>query len=150
VANPELVAAAPFPELMTEPADRLCRRIHQIKDADVLMAAHSFELEEGRREGVLHELEARLRRLGAPVPERPPCPAKPWPDFNELRTTSSARPAVRERLRACSDAELEAAVAYELATKRRTILLTAIRREQRRRERPVRGERRLGSGALPE
>lgn len=72
-ADPQLVAEAPFPELVTEPAHRLGSVISGISDAEVLARAHEFELRQGRRKSVLDRLEQRLGAIGHPLggPEAP-------------------------------------------------------------------------------
>lgn len=99
LADPALVADAPFPELVTEPADRLCFRIRRMQDAPLLADAYGFESVHDHRRSVLRELERRLRRLGAPVPEPLRCQlAPPCRGYDGLSSSPQARKAVHDRL----------------------------------------------------
>lgn len=67
-AHAELADQAPFPELVTLPADRIGAFLRaNVSDAGVLRAAHRFEVEHGRRKSVLREIEIRLRAMHEPV-----------------------------------------------------------------------------------
>lgn len=61
VVSREFVAAAPFPELATEPADRLPAFIRCLDDPALLLRALVFERQHDRRKTVIGALEQRLR-----------------------------------------------------------------------------------------
>jgi hypothetical protein len=109
-ASQQQIIEAPFPEMATEPADRLCALIRQMTDSDKLSEAHLFEQRYLRRKSVLAEIERRSRLLGRPVG----LDLLPISDYDELEEVE-----IIARLSTLSAEELVVILVYEQRNYRR-------------------------------
>ena len=110
----------------------------RMRSGGAVLAAEIFAYEHyhRRRRAIMREAE---RRGGAAAqdlvretsPRGAPVPA-PFPEFLLLTASPRARALVRETLAGRPTAELEAALAYELATRKRKVILSAIRTQIKR------------------
>jgi hypothetical protein len=65
--SPALLAAAPVPELLLTPADRVGPVIRAIDDPELLRSAYDFERANDARKTVIGGIRQRLRLLGEPL-----------------------------------------------------------------------------------
>jgi hypothetical protein len=115
-ASEEMLAAAPFPELVTSPADKLGTVIRRRSDISELRRAYEFETAHDRRVSVLKAIEERLRRLGHPLGG----PEEPFPDYQEQMVGEILR-----RLRAHGRTYAAHVYAWEWYHSRRAVVLNA-------------------------
>lgn len=67
--SPEVLAAAPIPDLVLAPADRVGPVIRSVDDPELLRRAYAFECGHDARKTVIEGIKQRLRLLGEPLEE---------------------------------------------------------------------------------
>lgn len=112
----ELVALAPFPELVTLNTGRLYQHIRMLQEVETLRLAHSFECQYLRRTSVAGWIEKQLRELGEPLGG----PSPPFADYALLSVEQ-----IKSRLDGASPALAAHVYAFEHYHRRRRGLLRA-------------------------